>query len=596
MNEKWPKKSTGQALSVRQSAIVVLVIVLVFVIVLFAPAYFWVDKLVVTQKIGDLKNMADSKEVHVLDFLRLGKALNRQWAEDPTVRDALVSPRGGSPTSSVKLNETLNSFRSVGKLSGRHAFGLEPFADNEFHEVSVVDAGGKIVASTARTSVGRNVKGTDIFALGKNGTRITPAFRDTDGDVVFAFVSPIKEQGTGRFLGVFATKVSTQFLSSILNSDLGNLIGGHLWFAGFQYRSLDVYLMNKQGTMITQSRLTTGHTALRVKGSTFPLVRAKTGGTGTRVSDVGIRTSARDTMDIYRNPAKLEVAGAAVPISDPGWVLVVEQQTKDAFVGLIWLERAIVIAGILIAALTGLLVWAGIRPLANSIGEIVAASIRVASGNLDTYIDPKMSGYSDIAALAGSFNLMTDEMKKKRQALTDYEHRVQERDFFIQQLMEYLSPAPAPFSRASVNKIVEQAIVRTPNPRHIQVVSDLDAATLMAAVDQDRLRLALAGLMYAGIQRAATDEQLAVATGMPPGLTDIIQITIAYTGAPIAPDAGLKAPRPEMVTESSQIDLAVSLAKLVIEQHRGSVDIATDKESGKTVITIKIPAKLEQAA
>lgn len=393
------------------------IIVILIVLPLFAFSYFLVDRFDVRQKLGDLMNLADAKYVHVLDLLDFGKKLNNDRAFSPILRESLSEyEQNRSEQALSEIQKFLTRIKKIGVLQGSHAFGLKPLTKNRYHEVLVTNSEKVVVASTDKKAIGTDLSKTVIFTAKENvnKTYVSDAFRNVDGHTVFAFVSPIfKEENEGvPILGFLITEVNTELLTMIMDADLGNIVGGKLWFAGFQYRSLDLYIINKEGLMITQSRITNKDTVLKQKGSELPLKRGLFGGKGERETIYGIRTGAREAMEIYPNRQGVYVAGASMHIFDEGWTIVVEQETKDAFAGLYQLKIALIASGLIAAFLAGLAVWITSRRITKSLAIMSSTSIKLAGGDAGAQIEVRPGEYNELRVLATSLNLIAQFLKK----------------------------------------------------------------------------------------------------------------------------------------------------------------------------------------
>lgn len=392
------------------------VIVIIVIAPLFIMSYFIVDRFVVRQKLGDLMNLADAKYVNVLDMLDFGKKVNRDWASNPDLRQAVNEyEQNKSETALSVMQDDVGRIKALGALPRKHAFGFKPLARNRYDEVLITDSNGIVLVSTGKSQVGEDLSKTAVFREKDRKTFVSDVFRKPGGKAVFAFVSPIfeDEDNKGSVLGYLITEVDAALLTMIINADLGNIIGGKLWFAGFQYKALDLYIMDRNGWMITQSRLTKKDTVLKQKGSKLPLERGlDTKATGDRVTGVGLVTGAREAMEIYKNRKGVYVAGASMHIFDEGWTVVIEQDTADAFAGLYFLRIALIVSGLIAAFLAGLAAWLTTKHITDSLAKMGTASVKLAGGDVDTQVQVRPREYSELAVLAASMNLIADFLRK----------------------------------------------------------------------------------------------------------------------------------------------------------------------------------------
>lgn len=408
---RFVRRNLSTVLPLKQSLIVFIIVAVVFI-----PTYYITDRFVVRQKMGDLMNLADAKFVHVLDFLDQGKKLNEERADNDHLIGSLTQyETNKSPQALTTINAQIKIYKDSGRLLRKHEFDNEPETRERFSEILVLDNKGVVIASTEKEKVGDNLKSSEIWEKGSKKTSITNPIKTKDG-AVFYFVSPIyaQENKKGPVIGVLATQVNTKILTIMINADLGNMIGGRLFFAGFQYRSLDIYIIDKQGYYITQSRLTSKDTVLRKKGSLLPWrLSRNTKAKGDRFTSWGVTTGAREAMDIYTDHNGVTVAGASMPFLDEeGWTLIIEQPVSEAFAGLINLGRAMTIGALLVTFLAGFLSWRITKRITDSLAHLDISSVNLAGGDVETPFTVRPKEYNEIKTLAASFDILRRRIKE----------------------------------------------------------------------------------------------------------------------------------------------------------------------------------------
>jgi len=233
--------------------------------------------------------------------------------------------------------------------------------------------------------VGKDLAGDSLFTDGsRNAHYVKDVYRDYNGKTVFAFASPIKVGG--KVIGVAVSKASTGLLELVMTGELGNITGGALFFAGFS-KTLDLYVMNSKGEMISQSRVTGTDTVLKGKGSRFPLARSKTSDSHmTRHTNVGLDTGAREAMDTYNNGAGDPVAGVSMVIDQPRWTVVMEEGVGEAFAPLYQLKKIFLIASIALLALAGAVSYSLSRGIIKPIDRVVKVLGQVGDGDLTAHV------------------------------------------------------------------------------------------------------------------------------------------------------------------------------------------------------------------
>ncbi|MCU0255117.1 MAG: sensor histidine kinase [Vicinamibacterales bacterium] len=110
----------------------------------------------------------------------------------------------------------------------------------------------------------------------------------------------------------------------------------------------------------------------------------------------------------YESESGTEYLAAAARLSTTGWILALEQPTREAYAQASALQR-VLLAAIAIAGLTmvGLGAWLG-RSLLDPIGSLVHATSAVAGGALDTRVS--LSHDDEFRQLAHSFNRMAERL------------------------------------------------------------------------------------------------------------------------------------------------------------------------------------------
>lgn len=113
---------------------------------------------------------------------------------------------------------------------------------------------------------------------------------------------------------------------------------------------------------------------------------------------------------------------AFAPLSSAEWGIMVSQSEEEALGPLREMQRNMVLAGLLVLAMSVPLAWVGLRGLLRPLRSLQASSQRIAGGDLDTRVSS--SGEADIAALGRTLDEMRLKLKQSQQLL---EERVRQR-------------------------------------------------------------------------------------------------------------------------------------------------------------------------
>jgi archaellum component FlaC len=390
-------------LKVRLSILIILATVIPL-IVFSIFSYEQVESVFIKQKLGDMMNIIDSKYIHLLDVLSKDKAdiaSQTHLLEEP-LKEFYAS---GDRAKLIAIKQKLQEIRRLNKISQKHPFKRPVLFKNRFDELMIIGKDGRVLVSTRSSSVGQNLSQSSLFTKGRKSIFIKDVYRDYTGKVVFDLVAPIIEGKSpelvsgnqpksrngetlkGNLLGVLVAKVPAGYLSMLITGELGNVTGGKLWFAGYG-KSTEFYIMNKHGYKITGSGMPKGYNTslrnyippLKVKGSKLPLkLGLNTKVTGDRTSNVGILTGGREAMDIYKNQKGKLVAGASMVVFDIPWILVIEENTEDAFAPIIKLKYTYIYTVIFIIILAGAVGIYITRGLSAVAAKITDASAQISS-------------------------------------------------------------------------------------------------------------------------------------------------------------------------------------------------------------------------
>ncbi len=401
-----------------------LVLVTTLPLIIFAVlGYSQLNNLFTKQKLGDMMNIIDTKYIHLLDLLDKGKAEAANLASEPAVVGSLNEHYAGEGTDSSRKQAKayLNHILDQAKMTRKHPFDRKVPTRNRYDEFFILDRDGKVIVSTNQDNVGQNLADSEYVTKANGGeVGVVDAYRESADKVVFGFSAPIYDNE--NIIGYFGTKSDVGILALIMTGELGNLTGGALWFAGYS-KNLDMYIMNKDGYMISQSRVLAENTVLEQKGSEEPLKRAlDVNAKDSRVTSAGLETGAREVMEVYQNHSGEEVAGASMVIFDQLWTVVIEENSADAFAPLLKLKNTFVQAFIIMILLVTVVGYILSRRIIRPISDIGSAAEALANGDLDSQVDVEHTNYKEAAFLGTAFNRMSRNLKK----MIESEKRVKE--------------------------------------------------------------------------------------------------------------------------------------------------------------------------
>ena len=409
-----------------------MIIVITIPLLIFSVfGYYQVNRYFIRQRLGDMMNIIDAKYIHLLDVLSKDKAEVASLTH--LLEEPLEEYYNGDQSVLSEVGDHLQRIKKLNRVSQKHPFKRPVLFKYRFEELMIIGKDGRVLVSTRSSSVGQDLSHSSLFNKGRHHVFIKDVYRDHTDKVVFAYAAPIFETHRnqaqlsdnsvvlpkGEFLGVLVAKVPVGYLSMLITGELGNITGGKLWFAGYS-KSVEFYIMNKNGYKITGSGMPKGYnTSLRdyvppleEKGSELPLrLGLNASVTGDRISNVGISTGGREAMDIYKNQKGKLVAGASMVVFDIPWILVIEENVKDAFAPVVKLKLIFTLVAIVllaIAAITGVYLSRRITKPVSDIGEVVE---KVGSGDLTVTINTNGSS-DELSTLSKNINKMVGSLRK----------------------------------------------------------------------------------------------------------------------------------------------------------------------------------------
>ena len=437
--------------SITQKLIAItLVAILLPAIIGSAFLYKEIPAAVAYTKLNDLMNIIDAKYIHVLDFLKQQELSAETLGESQFIYeniDRYNDPNGifsedEKNAAIQKVHVYLDHLRKDSQLdwhsmksekekgiSLQQAFGREVKWDmyrlNErlyrYDEIFIIGRNGKVVSSSNKNNIGVDMRDSDIFNDGRKGVLIKDIYESRDGSVAMAISAPLNKGGAEKQVydetklsGFVVIKINADFLTDMVTGDLGNQIGGKLFFAGYT-PSTDFYVINKDGYMITQSKALKGQrdTVLKQEAKTLPWQRC-----------VNEELPVREAQEFYLNYDNREVGGASMCVFEMKWTIVVEQDKEEILSLFTGIKKSLIIIGLAMAGTTSLLLFFLIKKvIIHPINELSIATEQLKDG--DYNVKTKIIGSDEVGRLGASFNTMASTLKLKEEELRNHHDNLQ---------------------------------------------------------------------------------------------------------------------------------------------------------------------------
>jgi two-component system, NtrC family, sensor kinase len=188
-----------------------------------------------------------------------------------------------------------------------------------------------------------------------------------------------------------------------------------------------------------------------------------------------------------------------------------------------------------------------------------------------------------LAGIAGVVEVMGRELPQEsssRSVLPEVQSEIQHIQAVLNDLLAYARPRPPEFHPADLNATVEQAVslarlqVRT-KPIEITWAPDKRLPRIMH--DPVQIQQVILNLLLNGIQAIQKQGKIEVALGQDGGCA---VVRIRDTGKGIAPDSLSKIFKPFFTTRKEGTGLGLSLAKGIVESHRGKIEVTSEPGQG----------------
>lgn len=365
-------------LTLSKKALLSVLIILLPVIISFFIGYISTKTSIERHIFDDLTVLTDSYEGQVYQFLEMSRRRVEDFSSDGLIKERFKKAANGDKKASEELSEHLN----------RNKKSL----DKAINCINVISLDGRIVASTDASLIGSDVSDRNYYKNALKGRFFSENIFPYNGLNTVSFSSPIKDIDTGRTIGTIVNFISLEDLNGLLSGKLTRDLGALSWDKG-KPKTLDVYLVNGDKKMITESRFEKGK-VLRQVVDTVP------------VNDCLLNN--KEMSQFYKNYRGEDVAGASMCFPNYKWTLLVEIDNDEVFESVKIMEKSVVIVGVIITLITSLIFLVLSRRVILPIENISLATEEIRQGNYNISIPVQTS--DEIGALANAFNIMASEI------------------------------------------------------------------------------------------------------------------------------------------------------------------------------------------
>ena len=356
--------------SLLKKTLFALAAVLISIAAAFAYGYVNAKKSVRGNILFSLSVVSEGFEGKVYQFLEMAKRKAQDFASDGLVMDALEK---GGGAGRGPLDAHLRMKRRLGA---------------RIVSIDVSDLRGVIIASTDEARTGRDVSGKPFLMRWQ---RAATAVQRTvaDGKPVLSVSVPVMGR-RGRAVGVLTNTIVLGELENMLTGEFEGALGAIS--SGTRWRTMNVYIADRQGRVIAGPRGYKGKTA-----STPPVAACV--------------ASGRETLATYMGLDGEEVAGSSRCLPALGWTLAVEVNRNELMAPIDRMRHYAEVMFAAIAGLSVLLAAVFYRGTISQLGRLSNAAGSMAGGDYGVRVP---AGSNDeIGALGDAFNEMAAEIGKR---------------------------------------------------------------------------------------------------------------------------------------------------------------------------------------
>ncbi|MDR4504848.1 MAG: ATP-binding protein [Candidatus Scalindua sp.] len=349
---------------------------------------------------GGIKN-------HILTILNSGEYSSQFFASDEFIR-----------TNLEKLNNTPGDIQAVREFNDYMVYKTN--LNRGFHETFILNPSGIVVASSNENSIGKNEVNVDYFTYGKEGPYVKDVYRGRNrGEYSMAFSAPILKKSDETLLGVLVIRFNARRLNEIT---AGINVDTEVDMSTYHRRGMtsEIYIVNKEGFMITESRFESNAILRQVVQSEAALAAHSNG---------------REFIGVYKDYRGVSVIGASLYLKKMDWVIMVETDESEAYSSIYTFKnRLITMVGICIIGVIFVSLFVS-RGIITPILMLVKGMKKVAAGDLDFRMETRLK--DELGELTESFTHMAGDIKDSREKLLLLKEALEERKEYLVNILRF---------------------------------------------------------------------------------------------------------------------------------------------------------------
>ncbi|MFZ3073037.1 MAG: PAS domain-containing protein, partial [Thermodesulfobacteriota bacterium] len=367
--------------SLSRKMLVAFILVLLPIVITFAVGYARNKKHVEEEAVNSVVALAEVYEGVVYQFLEMNKRRAADFASDGFIRDSLKRIIKGDKSRVSALNAHL----SRNKLS----------LDKSLRSIYVIDLSGRVAASTEDNAGGKDFSDEKFFEKARLATGVSAQEAANGHEPRLAISALVTDKDTGEPIGVIANFIRLTELDKLLSGEFSKELGAISFDKG-RKKTLEVYIVNKDGYFLTESRFVK-NAVLKQLVATIPVASCL--------------MSLEETEGVYTGYRGVEVAGAAMCMPEYGWTLIVEYDAAEFMAPVNGMFRDALLLGGVVITLIGIIFAVFERKVVRPVEEMSDVAGYIAFGHYDVVIPVKSK--DEVGRLAVSFNAMASAIKTR---------------------------------------------------------------------------------------------------------------------------------------------------------------------------------------
>jgi len=360
--------------------------------IIFSIVYFTVKQTLQNAIYEQLKTDLAANARHIETYLELLKISIVQLSRSVVLGDFLKIRKENPQASQAAFNAAML------RLSRTKA------ANPEIYEFLLLDASGRVVASSNKNSLGLDKSADAYFAGGQENIFVKDAYYSENIDKNLIAVSgPILDSSTNEFIGVLVARVRMNGLDKIVGE------------SSSKSRTREIYIVNKYGYMITRS-VFLSNTFLKQKVDTDNFRNCIA---CHNTSDGYLKIGHPVALLDYRG---IKVLGAYAYLPEMQWCLLDEIDYREALAPLTKIKLIFIIILLLVPALVYLISCYFASIILGPVNKLSEGMEAVGRGDFEYKI--KTEANDEISQLSRVFKSMAINLQKSTTSIENLKQEV----------------------------------------------------------------------------------------------------------------------------------------------------------------------------